>query len=191
MEYAKFLLCGQDRKTLAGIKNLLTQNGHIFIGYSREPANILRHVRTYTPEILVIEVENNFNELTGTLEVIDEELLAACILLLNNRNSSVFEFLGRSRAITYVAKPVFDEVLVQITDITLANFRRICEYEAKVKKLNETLESRRLVEKAKWILVEQEKVTEAEAYELIRKKSRDNRMAMREIAEAIILTRSG
>ncbi|MFZ5986536.1 MAG: ANTAR domain-containing response regulator, partial [Bacillota bacterium] len=59
----------------------------------------------------------------------------------------------------------------------------------KVKKLNDTLESRKIVEKAKWILVEQNGLSEAEAYEAIKKKSRDNRMPMKSIAEALILTR--
>jgi response regulator NasT len=58
-----------------------------------------------------------------------------------------------------------------------------------VKKLNDTLESRKAVEKAKWILVEKEGYTESEAYEAIKKKSRNNRITMKEIAEAIILTR--
>jgi len=191
MNYAKFIVSGEDKKTLTAVKNMLTQSGHVFIGYSKEPFNLLRHVRSYAPELIIIDYSNNFTELRQILEIIDEELLAACIILLDVRNDEVFDFLKKARSVTYIAKPVYYEVLMQIVDISLANFSRILDYEQKVKKLNETLESRKAVEKAKWILVEQEKLSEAEAYEIIRKKSRDNRIPMRDIAEAIILARKG
>ena len=189
MEYGKFILAGEDKKTLATIKNALVASGHIFTGYSKEPYNILRHIRNLTPDLVIIEVGNNFRELRNTLDVIDEEILAACILVLESRNEDVFHFLRNSRVMTYITKPVFDEVVAQIADIVLMNYSRVLEYENKVKKLNDTLESRKVVEKAKWILVEQQKISESEAYEIIKKKSRDNRLPMREIAEAIILTR--
>ena len=189
MEYGKFILAGEDKKSLATIKNALVSSGHIYIGYSKEPVNILRHIRNQAPDMVIIEVNNNFGELRPVLEVIDEEILCACILVLESRNDAVFNFLRDSRVMTYITKPVFEEVMVQIADIVLMNYRRVLDYETKVRKLNETLESRKTVEKAKWILIEQQGLSESEAYEVIKKKSRDNRMPMREIAEAIILTR--
>lgn len=189
MEFAKFIVSGEDKKTLAGVKNALASSGHIFVGYSKEPVNILRHIRNLSPELVVIEICNNFREMKQILEVIDEELLTACVLLLESRNDEIFDFLRKTRVVTYIAKPVFDEVLLQIADISLANYKRILEYEERVRKLNDTLESRKIIEKAKWILIEQEGLSETDAYEVIKKKSRDNRIPMREIAEAIILTR--
>lgn len=189
MEYGKFIVSGEDKKVLANIKNALASNGHIYIGYSKEPFSILRHIRSCIPDLLIIEVCNNFKELKPILEVIDEDLLAACIVILDTRNEEIFNFLASTRVMTYITKPVFDETLLQIADITLMNYKRVLEYEQRVKKLNDTLESRKVVEKAKWLLIEQDGYTEAEAYEIIKKKSRDNRMPMREIAEALILTR--
>lgn len=189
MEYSKFVLAGEEKKLLANIKNTLTSNGHIYTGYSQEPYNILRLIRRHTPDLVIIDTGSCFRELRQTLSVIDEELLAACILVLESRNDEVFEFLSSSRIMTYITKPVFDENILQITDISIINHKRVQDYERKVKKLNDTLESRKVVEKAKWILVEQNGLSEAEAYEVIKKKSRDNRMPMKNIAEALILTR--
>jgi len=67
------------------------------------------------------------------------------------------------------------------------SFKRVNELSQKLKEMTETLESRRLVEKAKWILMEKNKLSENEAYERMRKKSMDNRMSMKSIAEAIII----
>lgn len=183
------MLFGDDKEVLSSIKKALVANGHVFIGYSGDYHNILRHIRKCCPELVVIEASNRFTEITGTLEVLDEELLAACILVLKFRNDEVINFLRNTRIITYITRPVFDEAILQIADLTLMNYERVLEYEQKVRKLNDTLESRKIIEKAKWILVEKEGITELEAYELIRKKSRDNRIPMKDIAEAIILAR--
>ncbi|MFZ5801447.1 MAG: GAF domain-containing protein [Candidatus Omnitrophota bacterium] len=62
------------------------------------------------------------------------------------------------------------------------------ELMVKTKIIQEELESRKLVEKAKGILMRQQGLSEGEAYRLIQKHSMDNRKSMRQIAEAIILT---
>ena len=189
MEYGKFIISGQDKKVLSHVKNVLVASGHSFVGYASDTSGILRHIRSCMPDFVIIEVSNNFRELRQTLLVIDEELICACILILNVRQDEVFDFIRHSRVMTYVAEPVFRESLIQIVDLSIINFKRILEYENQVQKLNDTLESRKLVEKAKWLLIAQEGITEAAAYEVIRRKSRDNRMPMKEIAEAIIMTR--
>ncbi|MCX7708943.1 MAG: ANTAR domain-containing protein [Clostridia bacterium] len=189
MEYGKFILLGEDKKTLGNIKNALVSSGHSFVGYARETSTVIRHVRSCMPDFIILDVCNNFKDMRQSLEVIDEELLSACILVLDTRQEDVFEFIRHSRVMTYIAKPVFDESIIQIADLSIINFRRILEYEERVKKLNNTLESRKVVEKAKWLLVTQEGMTETAAYDIIRKKSRDNRLPMRDIAEAIIMTR--
>lgn len=189
VEYGKFILMGEDKKTLSLIKNTLVSNGHIFIGYSKETGNTIRYIRNCSPDFIFLEVSGSLKDVRNSLEVIDDEILASVILVLNQRNDEAIDFLRNTRVITYITKPVYDEILLQIVDLSLANFKRIIEYEEKVKKLNNTIEGRKVVEKAKWILVEKSGLTENGAYEAIRKKSRDNRVTMREIAEAIILTR--
>ena len=191
MNCAKFIVSGQDKKQLTQVKNTLTSNGNIFVGYSSDPVNILRHIRSIQPDLVIFELSVNFRDLKETIRVIDEELLAACILLLDSRNEEVFEFLRNTRIVSYLSKPVIDYVLLQIVDLSMSNFLRIKEYEDKLRQLNNTLENRRVIEKAKWILVEQDGCTEMDAYKIIKKKSRDNRISMNEIAEAIILTRGG
>ena len=189
MEGTKFVLAGEDNKLLVRVKNVLSSNGMIYTGYSKELCNVLKLVRRHLPEYLIIDVGRSFTEIRQTLEIIDDELLAACTLILDTRNDEVSDFIRNSKAITYMTKPAFDEIINQIAEISIINFKRVWEYEQKVKKLNDTLESKKVIEKAKWILVEQNGLSEAEAYELIKKKSRDNRLPMRNIADAIILTR--
>lgn len=189
MDSGKFIVSGEDKRTLTILKNILVGNGHVFTGYLKETSKLLRCVRTNSPDFLIIEVSNNFYELKPVLEMIDEEILSVCVLILNTRNDEIIGFIKETRVISYITKPIMEEPVIQVVDMSLLNMKRILEYERKVRKLNESIESRKTVERAKWILVEKEGFTEEGAYDAIRRKSRDNRIPMKEIAEAIILTR--
>ena len=54
--------------------------------------------------------------------------------------------------------------------------------------MTENFEARKLIERAKWILIERDGISENEAYERMRRKSMDNRTSMKAIAEAVILS---
>ncbi len=189
MKNFKFLIFGQNTKVLGRIKNTLASNGYIFSGFTKDYTNMLRHIRNKYPDFVIIEVTNNFREIRAALEMIEEEVIVPCVLILENKTDEVYGFLLNTKIMAYITKPLFDESLLQIVEMTLLNYSRISEYEKKVNKLSDMLESRKVIEKAKWILVQKEGYSEEEAYEIIKKKSRDNRMRMRDIAQAVILTK--
>lgn len=187
MEKDKFLLVGEDKKTLASAKNALVSNQYIYIGYISEIHNVLRGVRSCFPDLILLDVQDKFYELKPILQVIDDELLSVCILLIKMRTDDIINFIKECKVMYYMVKPVHDDDVLHMAELSLLQFRVIHEYERKLKQMAETLESRKVIDKAKWLLVAKEGLTEAEAYEAIRKKSRDNRMPMKEIAQAIIL----
>lgn len=189
MGVREFCLFGEDKQTLLKFKNTLVTGGSTYLCSIKETGKLLTIIRGYTPDLVIIEVVNKFEELKPTLEVIDQETMAACILILDERTNQIMDFLTRSKVISYIIKPVSDDSIMHAIDLSILNFSRVLRYEKKFVQLNEMLKSRRVVEKAKWILVEQDGLTEFEAYETIRKKSRDNRLPMLKIAEAIILSK--
>ncbi|MEN8908040.1 MAG: ANTAR domain-containing protein [Clostridiales bacterium] len=190
MNEVKFVLSGEDKKVLSQVKSVLTEEGNLFVGYSTDIQNVTRLIRARTPELTIIEVKPNISEIKNLLDIIDSELLCACILVLDSKNKQIISFLRNRKVINYVTKPIYRESFLQIADFCIINYNRVIEYEEKLKKLNNSIESKRIVDKAKWILIERDKITEEKAYEVIKKKSRDNRMPMKSIAEAIILTSS-
>jgi two-component system, response regulator PdtaR len=189
MDCVKFILAGDDKKTLSSIKRLLIEEGNLFVGYSENRYDAIRLIRSRAPELAVIEVKNNLNEIKSLLNIIEDELLCACTIVLDSRSKENISYLKNTKVTNYIVKPLYRELVLQIMEFCLINYNRVIDYEEKLKKLNNSIESKRIVDKAKWILIERNNMTEVEAYEVIKKKSRDNRMPMRSIAEAIILTR--
>jgi response regulator NasT len=89
-------------------------------------------------------------------------------------------------ALGYLVKPVNEAELAPAINIALARFREIQALRAQVTELEESLEARKLIERAKGILMQRLGLSERDAYERLRQRARDKRAKMKDIAQAII-----
>ena len=88
----------------------------------------------------------------------------------------------------YVVKPFRQAELLPVIELCLARFDEFRSLEREVGDLKDALETRKLVERAKGVLMEVHGLRESEAFHRIRKTSMDSRKSMREVAEAVLLT---
>ena len=88
----------------------------------------------------------------------------------------------------YLVKPVTEDHLRPAIEVVLARFREFQALATEAHDLREQLETRKLVERAKGVLMDQFNLSEDEAFRRIQKASMDTRKPMRAIAEAILLT---
>jgi response regulator NasT len=89
-------------------------------------------------------------------------------------------------ALGYLVKPVNENELPPAINIALARFREIQALRAEVVELQDSLEARKLIERAKGILMQRLGLSERDAYERLRQRARDKRAKMKDIAQAII-----
>jgi response regulator NasT len=87
----------------------------------------------------------------------------------------------------YLVKPFREADLSPAIELALARFEEFRTLEKEVENLNEALETRKKVEKAKGILMEKHKMSEHDAFRKIQKMSMNTRKPMKDVAEAIIL----
>lgn len=187
MNGEKYVVATAQNSFHISVRNILNSHGYVFLGNSSDYVSLLRLIRSFQPDFAIIDIGMQPGELSSIIDTIDDEMLCACILVGNNEDMAVSRFLLNSKVVSFCPKPVNKELLVHTVEMANLNFRRVYELNKKLKEVTENLETRKLVERAKWILMERDNITENEAYEKMRKKSMDNRVSMKEIAEAIII----
>jgi AmiR/NasT family two-component response regulator len=89
--------------------------------------------------------------------------------------------------VAYLVKPFREGELLPAMEIALARFREFAELRREVEDLRDALETRKLVERAKGVLMDTQGLTEAEAFRRIQQISMNTRRPMREVASAILL----
>ncbi|MCX8130403.1 MAG: ANTAR domain-containing protein [Clostridia bacterium] len=184
----KYIVATAENPIQISVRNILNPEGYGFLGNCSDSISLIRLVRSYNPDFVVVDMNLQLRELRGILETIDEEMLCACIIIGDYKDVEIVSLLEKSKVMSYCPKPLNRDVLLHVAEMANMSYRRIYDLSKKLREMTESYESRKVVERAKWILMERDGMTENEAYERMRKKSMDNRMSMKSIAEAIIFT---
>lgn len=185
MYRARVFLASTDVELRRRLRALLPKEGYQVVGEADSGAEALRKIRAVPPELVVLD-----DELPGGLEVlrvVTDDRLGAVVLLTSVWQRDLGARLAGSGLVGFALKPVRSATLLPALETCLAAYRRVTALEEEVGRLKERLETRKVVEKAKGILMQTLGLTEQEAYRRIQKESMDRCTSMRAIADAIIL----
>jgi len=160
------------------------------IGEAGDGLSALKLIRSRQPDLLIIAAELPGMDGLEVARIVHEDKLAPVIVLAAAQTPGLLEKAKDARVAALLIKPVEEASLLPAIEISLANYQEIIKLEKQIKELRETLETRKLVERAKGILMETLGLSEAEAFRRIQKQSMNKRLSMRQVAEAIILAQS-
>ena len=120
-------------------------------------------------------------------ETLTQEKIAPVLLLTAFGDQPLVERAKEAGVVNYIVKPLRESEVAPAIEVALARYNEFRAMEEKARTLSEQLETRKIVERAKGLLMEKQGLTEQEAFRKIQKASMNNRKSMREVAEAIIL----
>ncbi len=184
---SKVFVAAKEKRLLDKIKQVLVHEGYQIVGEASDGNSAIRTIRATLPNLIIVDVDLPGLSGMEIAKIAYEDNIAPSVVLLNNWQR---EHMGKEQEpwlISWLIKPVTDTNLVSSMGIALNNFQRIQQLEKEIATLKETLETRKVVERAKGILMETKSISEAQAYKLMRNQSMNKCISMRQVAEAIIL----
>lgn len=187
MGETRVVIADGDAQTRKNLKSILAQAGHLVIGEAEDALTALKLVRTRQPDLVILDARMAVMDGVELASIVEEDGLAPVILMTPGEQYRTREQAEQNRQFAYITKPVSDRSLLPILDLVMMNYERIRNLEQEVVKLKDVIETRKLVEKAKGILMDAHKLSEAEAFKRIQKQSMNKRVSMKSVAKAIIL----
>jgi response regulator NasT len=188
MAAEKYIVATAENPVQIAIRNMLNPYGFMFLEHCRESASLMRMVRTYQPDFIVVDLNLHPREIKRAIKTIDEELICICILVGDCKDAEINSLIEKSNSIYFCQKPINREILINTVELSLVFYKKIFALNNKLKEATENFETRKLIDRAKWILIERDGISENEAYDRMRRKSMDNRTSMKAIAKAIIIS---
>jgi len=174
-----------DKESAHKIKHVLSRAGYHIADVCTSGNEAIRRVRLTPPDILLINFElNDINGLDVAKIVGDENLCSVVLMLGSGQRDHAMASIA-DNDITLLLKPLNKLALLNTMDVVLQNRDRMAKLARKLEKAKEDLEDRKVIEKAKGILMRKKYISEGEAYRRIQKMSMDNRVSMRQVAEQI------
>ncbi len=168
------------------IVETLREGGFDVVGEASNGEEALALAREFKPDVIVMDVKMPVMDGITAAEHIAKERLAPVVLLTAFSQTELVERARDAGAMAYVVKPFTPADLLPAVEIAASRFVEIRALENEIADINERMETRKTVERAKGILMEKMQLNEPEAFRWIQKTSMDRRLTMREVAEAVI-----
>ncbi|MCG8499748.1 MAG: response regulator [Firmicutes bacterium] len=184
----KIVIADDEPITRMDICEILKEVGYDVVGQASDGFDAIELCRKYRPDIVLMDVKMPLLNGLKATKVINEEKLAKCVVLLTAYSGK--EFIQQAKALGvmgYLVKPVNEKALLPAIEVAVAKSKEFEQIRENMEKVQDKLEARKLIERAKGILSRKYGISEQEAYDRIRKLSMDKRCPMKNIANAIIL----
>jgi response regulator NasT len=183
----RVIIAEDDAITRMDVREGLQRQGYLIVGEVGDGQSAVTMARELRPDIVIMDI--NMPEMDGitAAEILTRERLAPVLLLTAFSDDELIARARDAGVVHYVTKPLGQSDLKPAIEIALARFQEFRSLEAEVAKLEDQLDTRKKVERAKGVLMEKQKLSEQEAFRRIQKLSMNSRKSMREVAEAILL----
>jgi AmiR/NasT family two-component response regulator len=160
--------------------------GYDVIGIARTGTEAVQLAARLKPDLIVMDIRMPEMEGTEAAARIRDQNPVPIIMLTAYADKEAVKRAEAAGALAYLVKPVNENELPPAINIALARFKELQSLRHEVDELHESLEARKLIERAKGILMQRLGLNERDAYERLRQRARDRRAKMRDIAQAII-----
>ena len=183
----RIVLAAKDAAWRNNIKSIVNRSGYYVVGEAGDGLTALKMIRSRQPELVIIEPLLPGMDGLEVARIVHEDKLAPVVLICTTSQDDLVEKAKRANVFAFLMSPIEEGTLVPTIELTISKYNELVKLELQVAELKETLETRKIVEKAKGILMEKHELTEPEAFNRMRKQSMNKRVSMRVIADAIIL----
>jgi len=181
-------LAAADEGLRRKIKNILMREGFIIIGEAEDGSFALRLIRTLDVDLIILDADLRGIKGMEIAQISREERIAPVVIMSSSWQKDLAEMAGNRNVFAFLLKPIDENLVVPTIETALLNYQKLLVLEEEVAQLKNALETRKLVEKAKGILMKVLNLTEEEAFRRIQRQSMDRCIPMKDVAEAVILS---
>ena len=187
MERIRVIIADDESVIRADLREMLTNLGYLVVGEVGDGQSAVNVARELKPDVVIMDIKMPDLDGIEAAKILTQEKVSPVLLLTAYSQRDLIDRAKEAGVVGYLVKPFREQEIVPAIEIALERFKEFRELEKEVGNLRETLETRKVVDRAKGLLMDQQGLTEAEAFRKIQKMSMNTRKPMKEIAEAIIL----
>jgi response regulator NasT len=163
---------------------MLTEAGYEVVAQAENGAVAIDMAKLHKPDLAILDVKMPLVDgITAAQEIIE---IAPVLMLTAFSQRELVERARDAGVMAYVVKPFSINDLIPAIEIATSRHRQMKSLQAEVADVYERLESRKVIEKAKGILMSGLSLTEPQAFSWIQKTAMDRRIPMKEVAMAVI-----
>jgi two-component system, response regulator PdtaR len=171
------------------LRETLEEEDYEVVGETGRGDTAVELVRELKPDLAILDIKMPGIDGLEAARLISADRLCAILILTAFSQRDVIEQARDAGALAYLVKPFQKSELVPAIELAIGRHREMAALTAEVAGLEAQLETRKIVDRAKGILMDTHRLREAEAFSFIQKRAMSERRTMKDVAEDVIAGR--
>lgn len=182
----RVLIADDEAVIRMGLRTMLEDKGHKVVGSAVDGASAVQMARTEKPEVILLDIKMpGMDGLEAARKIMQERPTPVVMLTAYSQRELVSQAREAS-VFGYLVKPVKEDLLDATLDLAVTRFKEWQKLQKQANDLNKSLRAREIVENAKRVLMEQQHLSEQQAFNKIHRSSRSRRVTMQQVAQEIL-----
>jgi response regulator NasT len=168
------------------LRETLEEEGYDVVGETGRGDTVIDLVRKTKPDLAILDIKMPGTDGLEAARVINAERLCGVLMLTAFSQREVVEEARDAGALAFLVKPFQKSDLIPAIEVAMGRFRELASLSGEVDALGDQLESRKVVDRAKGLLIDELNMSEGDAFAFIQKSAMSERVRMRDIADRIL-----
>jgi len=168
------------------LRETLEEEGYDVIGETGRGDEAVEMVRALRPDLVILDIKMPGMDGIEAARIINGEKICGILILTAFSQREVIEQARDVGALAYLVKPFQKSDLVPAIEVAIGRFGELRSLTGAIDALGEQLENRKIVERAKGVLMDQHQMSEQEAFTYIQREAMKNRRKMRDVADHVL-----
>ncbi|AKD97996.1 ANTAR domain-containing response regulator [Rhodococcus sp. WS1] len=170
---------------------MLREEGYDVVGEAGDGQVAVELAESLKPDLVIMDVKMPRRDGIDAASEIAAKRIAPVVILTAFSQRELVERARDAGAMAYLVKPFSISDLVPAVELAVSRFREVTALEREVADLSDRLEARKLIERAKSVLMVRQALTEPEAFKWIQRAAMDRRSTMKAVAQVVLETLGG
>jgi AmiR/NasT family two-component response regulator len=185
-EPTRVLIAEDEALIRLDLKEMLEEEGYVVVAEVGDGQQAVDRARELTPDLVILDIQMPVLDGLSAAEQIAGDRVAPVIVLTAFSQRELVERARDAGAMAYLVKPFSKNDLVPAIEVARARFVELTALDGEVRSLEDRLEARKVIEKAKGVLMTHQGLTEADAFRWIQRTAMNERTSMRSLAQRIL-----
>jgi len=185
----RIVIADDEPITRMDLCEILNENGYIIVGEASDGFDAIELCRKHNPDLIILDIKMPLLDGLKASKIISNDNFDVPIILLTAYSGKEFiEQAKEASVMGYLVKPIDERTLLTTVEIAISKNQEVKRIKKDYDRIVENLNDRKLIEKAKGLIMKKYGMNEEDAYNYIRKLSMDKRCPMKQIADIILIS---
>ena len=182
----RVMLVDDTQKDVSLLKEALDVAGYEVVAEERSPATLLERVGAVRPDVIIIDTDSPSRDVLEQVVIVSRDDPRPIVMFTDDANNDTIQAAIKAGVTAYIVAGMQPERLKPILEVAQARFEADRALRDELKTAQGRLAERKIIEKAKGVVMQQKQISEDDAYRLMRKLAMDRNVTLLELAQQLL-----